>query len=178
MVGVVKGGNTSVDTQTGVNTAILGQYGTLTLQADGSYTYKANADAITSNVQDIFTYTVKDADGDLKSTTLTIDVANVTGTPTPTTGGQVSESGLEANAATGTFDGTATGTGTNVLTGQALNLAAGWTAQAQTGNGTYGTFTVNANGTYSYTLTQRTEDGAGVATTASAIRPRMPLATP
>ncbi len=101
MVGVVKGSNAGVeDAQTGVNAAILGQYGTLTLQADGSYTYKANADAITSNVQDIFTYTVKDADGDLKSTTLTIDVANVTGTPTPTTGGQVSESGLEANAAT------------------------------------------------------------------------------
>ncbi|WP_286997309.1 Ig-like domain-containing protein [Comamonas sp. UBA7840] len=91
-------------------------------------------------------------------------MANVTGTPTPTTGGQVSESGLAANAATGTFDGTATGTGTNVLTGQVLNLAAGWTAQAQTGSGTYGTFTVNANGTYSYTLTQRTQDGAGVET--------------
>ncbi len=43
-------------------------------------------------------------------------------------------------------------------------MAAGWTAQARTGSGTYGTFTVNANGTYSYTLTQRTQDGAGVET--------------
>ncbi|WP_287919674.1 Ig-like domain-containing protein [Comamonas sp.] len=79
VVGVAKGA-TGVTATTGVGAALAGQYGTLTLNADGSYTYQATT-AVTSDKQDVFTYTVRDADGDLKQTTLTINVANVNQTP-------------------------------------------------------------------------------------------------
>ena len=65
VVGVAKG-NTGTTSSTGVGTSITGDYGTLTLNANGSYSYKADPNKITANVQDVFTYTVRDADGDLK----------------------------------------------------------------------------------------------------------------
>ena len=73
VVGVKAGNDTGSNVETGLNTAITGTYGTLTLQADGSYTYQAKAN-VTGDARDVFTYTVKDGDGDMKSATLTIDV--------------------------------------------------------------------------------------------------------
>src|SRR5262249_51399604 len=79
VVGVrAAGGDTTTAVTTGVNTQIAGLYGTLDLQADGSYTYTTKANTITADQQDVFVYTIKDADGDLSTTTLTIDVHNVT----------------------------------------------------------------------------------------------------
>ncbi len=78
VVGVrLEGGDATTAVTSGVNTPIVGSYGTLTLQANGSYTYQANADAISSNVTDHFVYTIKDGDGDLSTITLDIDVNNV-----------------------------------------------------------------------------------------------------
>ncbi|MFT0849833.1 retention module-containing protein [Achromobacter sp. F4_2707] len=79
VVGVVAGANTTVHTDDAntVGTQIDGLYGKLTLNADGSYTYVAKANAISTDQVDTFVYTVKDADGDLVSTTLTINVADV-----------------------------------------------------------------------------------------------------
>ena len=56
---------------------VLGTYGTLTVAADGSYTYVANtaaAEALDAGdeVTDIFTYTVKD-DDDVNSDTATLN---------------------------------------------------------------------------------------------------------
>ena len=62
----------------GVGTNIAGQHGTLHLNADGSYTYQSTANNITANTTDVFVYTVKDGDGDLSTTTLTINLANAT----------------------------------------------------------------------------------------------------
>ena len=73
VVGVKAGNDTGSNVETDLNTAITGTYGTLTLQADGSYTYQAKAN-VTGDARDVFTYTVKDGDGDMKSATLTIDV--------------------------------------------------------------------------------------------------------
>ena len=76
VVGVVKGGvGTSAS---GINTDIAGDYGTLKLQADGSYTYIANAAApgAAPTTSDVFTYTVRDADGDETTSTLTITIQN------------------------------------------------------------------------------------------------------
>jgi VCBS repeat-containing protein len=73
VVGVKAGDDTGSNVETGLNTAITGTYGTLTLKADGSYTYQAKAN-VTGDARDVFTYTVKDGDGDMKSATLTIDV--------------------------------------------------------------------------------------------------------
>ena len=79
VVGVrAAGGDTTTDVTTGVNTSIAGLHGTLILQANGSYTYQSTANNITANTTDVFVYTVKDGDGDLSTTTLTINLANAT----------------------------------------------------------------------------------------------------
>ena len=46
------------------------------LQADGSYTYQSTANNITANTTDVFVYTIKDGDGDLSTTTLTINLTD------------------------------------------------------------------------------------------------------
>ena len=78
VVGIAAGDTGTHLDGTGVATAITGRYGILTLESDGSYTYEATSNAITSNAKDVFTYTVKDGDGELSTTTLTIKVADVT----------------------------------------------------------------------------------------------------
>ncbi|WP_448505958.1 retention module-containing protein [Immundisolibacter sp.] len=66
----------------GVGVAVDGLHGKLVLNADGSYTYTANS-GITSNVQDVFTYTITDADGDTSTATLTIQIAGEAPPPPP-----------------------------------------------------------------------------------------------
>ena len=68
-----------------VGTALAGEYGTLTLEEDGSYSYQldnSNPDVQSLDdghtIQDVFTYTITDADGDTSEATLTIDVNGVT----------------------------------------------------------------------------------------------------
>ncbi|MGL4474673.1 MAG: choice-of-anchor K domain-containing protein, partial [Shewanella sp.] len=58
---------------------IQGQYGTLVLNKDGSYTYTltAGTDEIPSGADDIFTYTLKDSDDDIAQSTLTIKINEV-----------------------------------------------------------------------------------------------------
>ena len=86
VVGVAAGNNTSSPVSGGVGTVsgIAGSYGTLYLNADGTYTYDANPNAVTSNQTDTFIYTVQDGDGDLSTTTLTINVNNVSVTASDT----------------------------------------------------------------------------------------------
>ncbi|HEV7233575.1 MAG TPA: DUF5801 repeats-in-toxin domain-containing protein, partial [Sphingorhabdus sp.] len=50
-----------------------GQYGVLTINADGSYSYTRNG-GTPGNVEDVFTYTLTDADGDTVTATLTISI--------------------------------------------------------------------------------------------------------
>ncbi|TKB05711.1 VCBS domain-containing protein, partial [Desulforhopalus sp. IMCC35007] len=64
-----------------VGSALAGAYGTLTLNEDGSYSYQldnSNPDVQSlddgDTIQDVFTYTITDADGDESTATLTIDV--------------------------------------------------------------------------------------------------------
>ncbi|MDE7370539.1 MAG: VCBS domain-containing protein, partial [Desulfovibrio sp.] len=72
---------------------VEGTYGTLTIKADGSYTYtlkdefkgKDGKAKLPHDVQDeVFHYQVKDADGDVTNNTLTIDLVNVPLEPTGT----------------------------------------------------------------------------------------------
>ncbi|WP_046863564.1 DUF5801 repeats-in-toxin domain-containing protein [Microvirga massiliensis] len=74
VVGVAKG-NTGTTSDTDVGVAIDGQYGKLTLNADGSYSYTRNP-GTPGNVQDVFTYTLQDGDGDARTATLTISIGN------------------------------------------------------------------------------------------------------
>ncbi|MER8412022.1 MULTISPECIES: Ig-like domain-containing protein, partial [unclassified Mesorhizobium] len=75
------GGNTTTAVTTGVNTDIAGLHGTLHLNADGSYTYQSTTHSISANTTDVFVYTIKDGDGDLSTTTLTINLADINDAP-------------------------------------------------------------------------------------------------
>ena len=100
----VAAGNTNADLDNAATLAapIQGAFGKLTLAADGSYSYTRDA-GTAGGVNDVFTYTIKDGDGDLSHTTLTISVGNSTPTDTiPAPGGAtttVFEHGLPARGA-------------------------------------------------------------------------------
>ncbi|MFL6756972.1 MAG: DUF5801 repeats-in-toxin domain-containing protein, partial [Sphingomicrobium sp.] len=73
----------NVDTDPGANFVIAGQYGTLTLLANGNYSYVRTT--AVGGVQDVFTYTVTDGDGDPVTATLTISIQdNFPNLPDPT----------------------------------------------------------------------------------------------
>jgi VCBS repeat-containing protein len=69
-----------------IGTPILGQYGTLVLSNDGSYTYTPNANAIALFAgqfgKDVFTYTICDSDSITANTTISITVCGE-GSPKP-----------------------------------------------------------------------------------------------
>ncbi|MDY3197491.1 MAG: VCBS domain-containing protein, partial [Pseudomonadaceae bacterium] len=145
VVGVVAG-DTNATSSGGVGGRIDGQYGYLILNADGSYEYVSTADAVTGDEVDVFTYTVRDGDGDLAHTTLTINVADVTLAP-ETTVDSVNESGLSG--------GTTEGDNSHTTSGQ-VNLPPGLEVVPGSGTTTHGTFTIDQDGNYSYTLTGNT----------------------
>ena len=94
--------NANLDNPTTLAAAIQGAFGKLTLAADGSYSYTRDA-GTAGGANDVFTYTIKDGDGDLSHTTLTISVGDSTPTDTiPAPGGAtttVFEHGLPARGA-------------------------------------------------------------------------------
>ncbi|MBZ9775971.1 beta strand repeat-containing protein, partial [Mesorhizobium sp. CO1-1-8] len=78
VVGVQAGNtNADVDNAATLGVEIQGTYGKLTLQSDGSYSYVRSA-GTPGGVNDVFTYTIKDGDGDTSHTTLTISIGNST----------------------------------------------------------------------------------------------------
>ncbi|WP_442965979.1 Ig-like domain-containing protein [Pseudomonas sp. Root562] len=77
VVGVRAGSDTSTSAIGGLNSQINGTYGYLTLDASGNAVYHSNPNAVSGpGAVDVFTYTVRDADGDESTTTITIDVYN------------------------------------------------------------------------------------------------------
>ncbi|MGI2094987.1 choice-of-anchor K domain-containing protein, partial [Shewanella oncorhynchi] len=79
VIGAAAGNQTGSGTSGNLGTIIPGQYGTLVIFANGSYTYTvtANASAIPANATETFTYTMQDADGDKSSALLTLNVNTV-----------------------------------------------------------------------------------------------------
>jgi large repetitive protein len=70
----------------GVNSTIVGSYGTLVLQPDGKYTYtldpvKTATIGKTDNVQDVFSYTINDGQGGTSTTTITFKVSGANQPP-------------------------------------------------------------------------------------------------
>ncbi|MEQ7873570.1 DUF5801 repeats-in-toxin domain-containing protein, partial [Sphingomonas sp. ASV193] len=158
VVGATTGSNTAVNTQNvvGGSVTVVGSYGTLTLYADGHYTYQADANAISTNQVDHFVYTIKDGDGDLSTTTLDINVNAVTLTADNQTK-TVNEAALDTTT-TGSDLGHGTVTGSNpsltteTVTGQlSVGSATGYTPISTTT--AHGIFVLNADGSYTYTLT-------------------------
>ena len=77
-----------------VGVPIVGARGTLTLNADGSYTYVATG----GGGSDVFTYRIRDTDGSDSVATLTINLGDAApgNIAIPSPGGQVFEAGLPA----------------------------------------------------------------------------------
>ncbi len=77
VVSAIQGNNPGGSGLTDVNGGVTidGQFGTLTIAQDGSYTYtRTTADPLTAT--DVFSYTLKDGDGDTSTATLTININN------------------------------------------------------------------------------------------------------
>ncbi|MBZ9770747.1 cadherin-like domain-containing protein, partial [Mesorhizobium sp. CA6] len=161
---------TNAVTNAGVTT-VTGAHGVLTVFANGDYSYQATPNTPTGT--DVFNYTITDGDGDTSPATLTIEV----------TGSQprvvaevaaVNEAGIDTtppvgDLGPGTVDGSHAGDGSETTTGkltfsdpdgatvtgvQAGNIGSDVNGNVGTNiNGTYGILHVNADGTYTYTLT-------------------------
>ncbi len=181
VVGVRAGADTSTSAIGGLNSNINGTYGYLTLDANGNAVYHSNPNVVNGpGAVDVFTYTVRDADGDESTTTITIDVANSKLCATSDTDVTVFEKALDltkdgADLAPGTVTGsdpastgeTASGTLVGSVTG-----AVGAISYALVGSatGNYGQIVLNPNGTYTYTLTSpasttpHADDGANTLT--------------
>ncbi|RYF93011.1 MAG: tandem-95 repeat protein, partial [Caulobacteraceae bacterium] len=151
-----------------VGSALAGAYGSLTLNADGSYAYVVNnansaVQALRTAAQTLtesFTYTVTDTAGATSSTTLTLTIQGANDAPVAV-----------ADVGAATEAGTAAGTNAsgNVLTNDTdVDSGDAKTVSALTGgavgsalSGTYGALTLNADGSYSYAV-----DNANVAVNA------------
>lgn len=84
VVGVVHG--PSGGTVSGsVGAGVAGAFGMLTLNADGTYVYipgpAAQALAVDQTARDVFSYTIRDPDGNLATTTITIDLLGANDPP-------------------------------------------------------------------------------------------------
>ena len=97
VVSGVAAGNTNanLDNPATLATPIQGAFGKLTLAADGSYSYTRDA-GTAGGVNDVFTYTIKDGDGDLSHTTLTISIGDSTPTDHDTCAGRRDDDGVRA----------------------------------------------------------------------------------
>ena len=164
VVGVRAGADTSTSAIGGLNSNINGTYGYLTLDANGNAVYHSNPNVVNGpGAVDVFTYTVRDSDGDESTTTITIDVSNSKLCATSDTDVTVYEKALDltkdgADLAPGTVTGsdpTSTGeTASGTLVGSVTG-AVGAISYALVGSatGNYGQIVLNPNGTYTYTLT-------------------------
>ena len=110
VTGVVAGTGSPAGAGASLGTPVAGQYGTLTLNADGSYAYTPDYTNPTvvalrpqDSLPDVFTYEITDAEGQSSSTTLTVSVIGVPAVVGLSDGGVTATDGtvLEADIATG-----------------------------------------------------------------------------
>ncbi|MGB3431928.1 VCBS domain-containing protein, partial [Achromobacter sp.] len=159
VVGVAKGSaNQNKAIEGNVNAEVNGVYGKITIHADGSYTYtlnntdpRVNALGQGDKLSDVFSYTIRDSDGDFSTTTITITINGTNDVPVMTndfrsvtedvnvTGGNLTVKGAvtitDPDAGQSTFD-TAT-----------LKLASSTHA-----GGALGVIVMKADGTYTYNV--------------------------
>ncbi|PMY66241.1 MULTISPECIES: S-layer family protein, partial [unclassified Pseudomonas] len=164
VVGVRAGSDTSTSAIGGLNTTINGLYGTLTLDAFGNATYHSNPNSVTApDSEDVFVYTVRDADGDESTTTITIQICGNELRAVTDQDITVFEKALDlskdgqdlaAGTVTGSDPGNTGETATGTLVG-AVTGGSGAITYTLVGSatGTYGQILLNPDGTYRYTLT-------------------------
>ena len=153
-----------------VGTSVTGTYGDISIDANGDYTYTVdNNNAIVQalrtsgqTITDTFTYTVQDSGGSYSSTQIVITIEGQNDAPVAVTDNVVAvEAGGDNNASSGTnptgnvltndtdVDSGDTKTVTGVVVGTA-GSASGNVASALAGS--YGSITINANGSYTYNV--------------------------
>src|SRR6185369_4207891 len=93
-----------------VGSGLAGTYGTLTLNADGSYSYLANKPAAEAlgtgqTATEVFSYTMRDTAGATSSTTLTFTITGTNDAPVAVadSGAATEDIALTTTAATGVF---------------------------------------------------------------------------
>ncbi|WP_423205120.1 retention module-containing protein [Pseudomonas kribbensis] len=164
VVGVRAGGDTSTSAIGGLNSNINGTYGYLTLDAAGNAVYHSNPNSVSPpGATDTFTYTIRDSDGDESTTTITVNVADSKLVASVDQDVTVYEKALDLtkdgqDLAPGTVTGsdptntgeTASGTLVGAVTGGSGAIT--YTLVGSS-TGTYGQIQLNADGTYTYTLT-------------------------
>ncbi|MBZ9782381.1 retention module-containing protein [Pseudomonas sp. REP124] len=164
VVGVRAGSDTSTSAIGGLNSQINGTYGYLTLDAQGNAVYHSNPNTVSGpGATDVFTYTVRDADGDESTTTITIDVYNSCLAASSDNDVTVYEKALDlskdgqdlaAGTVTGSQPGSTAETASGTLVGSVTGAVGAITyALVGSANGAYGQIQINPNGTYTYTLT-------------------------
>uniref|UniRef100_A0A923FQI5 Retention module-containing protein n=1 Tax=Pseudomonas marvdashtae TaxID=2745500 RepID=A0A923FQI5_9PSED len=164
VIGVRAGGDTSTSAVGGLNTQINGAYGYLTLDANGNAVYHSNPSVVSApGATDVFTYTVRDADGDESTTTITVDVHNSCLVAAPDHEISVHERALDLNQdgqdlAPGTVTGSTPNASSETASGSlvdAVTGAVGAVTFALIGNasGAHGQLLLNPDGSYTYTLT-------------------------
>ncbi|NQV69649.1 MAG: DUF4347 domain-containing protein [Pseudohongiella sp.] len=153
------------------NTEIIGNYGTLTISSDGSYSYAVTNGNTTVNalrtssdtLTETFTYRIINSTSAKEAvTTLTITIQGGNDTPIAVADtASAYEAGGIANAALGSNpSGNLLSNDTDVDTGDGKSVSAFSTSGGSTGSvdgstalsGTYGTLTVGTNGSYTYTV--------------------------
>ena len=166
--------NVSSGTTRANGTSSTGTYGTLTIGANGTYSYVAGSSAGT----DVFTYTVSDGTAST-TTTLTITVSSNNNAPSAVndtdsvnedaTVSQTSGSGLlvaddtDADGDTLTVSHIAVTGGSNSTVADSSTSASNGTSVT----GTYGTLTVGEDGSYTYTADQSAADALDAGDTAT-----------
>ena len=165
--------NSIITNDTGVGSAIAGTYGTLTIAADGTYTYAASStNNITygSTATDTFTYTTRDNETNSGSFaydvgTITFTVASsivlVNDTDSVNEDATVTKTGAQDDVLD---DDAADTSGLSVTHikptgGSNSTVSSGTTYLDGTSvTGTYGTLTIGADGSYTYTANQSAAD--------------------
>ena len=156
---IISNGTNSSDTSTNWlgNLDVQGSYGTLVVnKATGVYSYildngnsLVNALNEGESIVDTFTYTVKDANGALATSTLNITVQG--SNDAPVISGALSGTATEAgNLDDGTVVAAVQASGVLIAT-DADNNAATWSIQGNA-TGVYGALAIDANGTWTYSV--------------------------
>jgi VCBS repeat-containing protein len=155
--GIEAGSHLNDVVTTGVASAITGAHGTLTLNANGSFSYAVNNSDSTvqalnvgQSTTDTFTYTMHDAAGATSTSTLTVTINGADDAPVAV------NQGSAASPAYTVFDGvgTAIAAASGLKTGASDvdNTVASLTAVKDT-NPTHGTVTINSDGSFTYNAT-------------------------
>ena len=141
-----------------VGEPVGGTYGTLELNADGTYSYTLDngKDAVQAlaagqTATDVFSYTVSDGQGGSATATLTITVTGTNDAPVAVADvNAIAEDTLPNPVSGNVLDNDSDVDATDLLTVSMVN--GGAANVGETIGGTYGTLQLNADGTYSYTL--------------------------